>query len=164
MMNEESKELARDRMKKYWADVKAGRREHPTPGRPKKVEAAPVSEAPTPPPPAPAQEKPKISPIAHAEGIHFPMPGVKAEISFMVDKQQPVAEKPHPRPNLNPPVPIGDKQTVRELTQLETDYTKPKVIVAVGRKVAVKFTPKKQGTPTRVIMQFGRRRRLAGDL
>lgn len=162
MMNEESKELARDRMKKYWADVKAGRREHPTPGRPKKVDTAPVSEVP---PPAPAPEKPKISPIAHAEGIHFPMPGVKAEISFMVDKQQPVEPKAKTPPPKSPSEHVGDfKLPTHQVHTEQGLIVRPGVNLVVGRKVAVKFTPKKQGTPSKVIMQFGRRRRLPGDL
>lgn len=179
-MTEEKKEQLRARMREYWKDVRAGKIVHRTRWDTYKdrreAEAQKQEAAPEPPPePTPTPTKPEtgISPMAKAEHIHFPMPGVKSEIKFMINDQQPAEQKPktnpvgdnpHPRPNLNPPILVGDKKTVQQLKQAESNYTKPKVVVALGRKVQVNFKPQQPKSPQKVIMQFGRRARNPGDL
>lgn len=174
-MTEEKKEQLRARMREYWEEVRSGKRVHRTRwdtyrdrGELVGVKEEPTSEAiPEPePPPAPPKPETKISPIAKAEHIHFPMPGVSPKIAFMMDPQQPASKAPKTsvqKPQVSDHV--GDfKLPVQQAKTEIGKIVRPGVNLVTGRKVQVKFQPQQPKTPTRVIMQFGRKPRSPGDL
>lgn len=94
------------------------------------------------------------------------MPGVSPKIAFMMDPQQPSSQAPKPsspKPQVSDHV--GDfKLPVKQLKTEAGKIVGPGVNLVTGRKVAVKFQPPQPKTPTRVIMQFGRKPRSPGDL
>lgn len=178
-MNEESKAIAAERMRRYWDEVRSGKRQHKSRGpvkskpqpEPEKVEPVVQTQ------PEPVVQPPKkepISPIARAEGIHFPMPGMKPEISFMLDPQQPVEQKTRHvdapvTPPKNPELKkvFDQHEQENETRQIVGDKNlnlSSKVNLVVGRKVPVKFQRPEPKTGQKVIMQFGRRARNPGDL